>query len=73
MSDDKHKSQIEELEEIARRFIIGYAPLTEKQQGILIDIRQMEEKREGCKRLLDRYDRVIEILYQKLNETLWDV
>jgi hypothetical protein len=66
---DKMKSQIEELEDLARRFIIGYAPLTEAQRGFLIDIRQLEEQREHHKRILDRYDRIIEVLYQKLADS----
>ena len=70
MSKVKHKSQIKELEDIARRFIIGYAPLTEKQLGIIIDIRQMEEQIESQKRILSRYDKVIQVLYQNLAATL---
>ena len=70
MSEEKNKSQIKELEDIARRFIIGYAPLTEKQQGILIDIRQMEEQLEANHRIIKRYERVIQVLYQKLADTL---
>ncbi len=59
---------IEELEEIARQFIIGYVPLNEKQKGILIDIRQMEEQREALNRRIDRYDKVIQLLYIQLTE-----
>ena len=70
MSEEKYKSQIKELEDIARRFIIGYAPLTEKQQGILIDIREMEEQLEHHTRIIKRYERVIQALHQKLADTL---
>ena len=59
---------IKELEELAREFIIGYAPLTEKQQGILVSIRAAEERREALVRKVKRYDRVIQVMYKQLAE-----
>jgi len=58
---------LEELEEIAKRFILGYDPLTDEQMQTLHDIKRMEEEREGLQRKIQRYDRVIKMLYIKLH------
>ena len=63
------KSEIRELEELARRFIIGYAPLTDEQLGLIADIRLVEQKTETIRKRLRRYERVHTILYRKLDES----
>jgi len=57
---------LEELEEIARKFILGYDPLTDEQMQTLHDIRRMEEEKEGLQRKIRRYDKVIEMLRIRL-------
>jgi hypothetical protein len=59
---------IKELEELAREFIIGYAPLTEKQLGLIISIRAAEERRNALLNQVKRYDRVIAVMYRRLAE-----
>jgi hypothetical protein len=59
---------IKDLEKLAREFIIGYAPLTEKQQSLIISIKAAEQARDKLLLRAKRYDRVIQAMYRKLAE-----
>ena len=57
---------IKELEELAREFIIGYAPLTEKQIGIIVSIEAAEQRRTALLIQVRRYNAVIQTMYDRL-------
>jgi len=66
MSEEIRNKELEELERLAKDFIIGYEPLTDKQKEILENIEAMESQLAISKRKVARIERVINALYQAL-------
>jgi len=68
MDTEDNYTEIEELEALAKDFIIGYVPLTEEQKEIILNIEKMQMALKTCIVRTERIERVIQALYLKLAE-----
>ena len=59
---------LEELEYLAKQFIVGYQPMTDKQKEILENIGAMELQLSATTRKKHRIERVIDALYKALSD-----
>jgi len=58
--------QIEELDRLAQKFIIGHVPLTDEQREILLNIRELETRLHAMDVQRKRIERILTVLYNRL-------
>ena len=62
----KEKENLEQLDRLAQKFIIGHAPLTTEQKDILFKIRQVETQCNVLECRKKRLERILTVLYSRL-------
>ncbi len=67
MSVEIRNKELEELERLAKEFIIGHEPLTTRQKEIFENIEAMESQLLISKRKVARIERVIDALHKALS------
>jgi len=63
------KDELKELEDLARKFIIGYTKLSDEQLKLISQIALVEEKIQEYNNLKRRYEKVLDVLHKKLADS----